>query len=80
MCTFDFGVVLDEFDDKVCIILIGVFLFLEVGVEEGVGLVRFLLVLGEHPPQRLLFQVGRGLEFDEDVFHQQWGIEYIISN
>lgn len=53
--------VLYEFEDEVCIILIGVFLFLEVGIEEGVGLVLFLLVLGEDPPQRLLFQVGGGL-------------------
>lgn len=69
----------DELEDEVGVVEVGVFLLLEVGIEEGVWLLLFLLVLGQYPPQRLLFESDGGLEFNEDVFHQQWGIEYIIS-
>jgi hypothetical protein len=48
-------VVCDEFEEEVGVVQVGVFLFLEVGIEEGVRLLLFLLVLGQHPPQRLLF-------------------------
>ena len=51
MGTFGFGVLVDEFEDEVGVVLIGVFLFLEVGIEEGMGFVLFFLVLREDSPQ-----------------------------
>ena len=62
---------MDEPEDESGIIFIAVLLLLEIGIDEGVWLLLFLFVLGEDFTQRLLFELDGGLQFDEDVFHQQ---------
>jgi|688.fasta_scaffold2134296_2 hypothetical protein len=62
---------MDEPEDESGIIFIAVLLLLEIGIDEGVWLLLFLVVLGEDFTQRLLFELDGGLQFDEDVFHQQ---------
>lgn len=65
---------MDKFQHESGIVFIVVVLFLEIGIDEGVRLFLFLVVLGEDFAQRLLFELDGGLQFDEDVFHQQWEI------
>lgn len=42
-----FWMVVYELEDEVGIVLFGVVLLLEIGIEEGVGLFLFLILLGE---------------------------------
>ena len=65
---------MDKFQHESGIVFIVVVLLFEIGIDEGVRLFLFLVVLGEDFAQRLLFELDGGLQFDEDVFHQQWEI------
>ena len=52
---------MDELEDESGIIFIAVLLLLEIGIDEGIWLFLFLVVLDEDFTQRLLFELDGGL-------------------
>lgn len=77
--TLGFRGGLDELDDECCILVIGMALLCEVLIEEREGLLLFFVVFREYLAQGLLFKGDCGLEFYENVFHQQCGLQILYT-